>query len=93
MIVADILLQPGSIAAWLGVGLIFGWLDGKLMGDASYGVVGNLVLGAAGGLVGGALFGCLVEGEPAFWGAVVAASVGACILLFVGRAIAAARSA
>jgi uncharacterized membrane protein YeaQ/YmgE (transglycosylase-associated protein family) len=70
-----------------------GWVAGKLMEDASYGPIGDLLLGAAGGLVGGFLFGCFMDGEPYFWSTALAALVGACAFLVVGRAIAAARKA
>jgi uncharacterized membrane protein YeaQ/YmgE (transglycosylase-associated protein family) len=93
MVFADVVLHPGSVAAWILFGLLVGWLAGKLMEDASYGPIGDFLLGAAGALAGGALFGCFVDGEPFFWSTALAALVGACVILAVGRAIAAARNA
>ncbi len=38
---------------WIVVGLIAGWLTGKIMRGAGYGVLGDIVLGIVGALVGG----------------------------------------
>jgi uncharacterized membrane protein YeaQ/YmgE (transglycosylase-associated protein family) len=93
MFFADMVLEVNGIAAWLVVGLIAGWLAGKVMEGASFGVMGDILLGLCGAVVGGALFGLFVDGVPAFWGTVLVAFVGACILIFVVRAIVASRSA
>jgi uncharacterized membrane protein YeaQ/YmgE (transglycosylase-associated protein family) len=93
MFVANVVLDPGGIAAWLVVGLIAGWLAGKVMESGSFGIMGDLLLGLVGALVGGVVFGFFVTGEPAFWGTVLVAFVGACILIVVVRAIVARRRA
>ena len=90
---AALVLEPGTIAAWLVAGLIFAWLANKVMEEASYGQVGDFLLGSIGALAGGALFSVLREGDPGFWGSTLAASAAACILIGVGRVIAAARRA
>lgn len=41
-----------SVLWWIVVGLIAGWLTGKIMGGGK-GVVGDIILGVAGALVGG----------------------------------------
>ena len=38
---------------WIVVGLIAGWLTGKIMRGAGYGVLGDIVLGIVGAVVGG----------------------------------------
>jgi Predicted membrane protein len=38
---------------WIIVGLIAGWITGKLMRGAGYGVLGDIVLGIIGGIIGG----------------------------------------
>lgn len=88
-IFSAIVLDPGSIAAWLVVGLIAGWLASKLLEEASYGLKGDIVLGLVGGFLGGLLFG--VFKEPGFWGSTLVASIGACILIGGARAIIAVR--
>jgi len=44
---------------WIVVGLIAGWLAGKVMKGGGYGVVMDIVLGILGGVVGGFVFGLL----------------------------------
>jgi uncharacterized membrane protein YeaQ/YmgE (transglycosylase-associated protein family) len=41
-----------AVLWWIVVGLIAGWLTGKIMGGGK-GVVGDIILGVAGALVGG----------------------------------------
>jgi uncharacterized membrane protein YeaQ/YmgE (transglycosylase-associated protein family) len=38
---------------WIVVGLIAGWLTGKIMKGAGYGVIGDIVLGIVGAVIGG----------------------------------------
>jgi len=44
---------------WIVVGLIAGWLAGKVMRGGGYGVVIDIVLGILDGIVGGWVFGML----------------------------------
>lgn len=44
-----------SILAWIVVGLIAGWLAGKVTKGSGYGVIGDIILGVVGALVGGFL--------------------------------------
>ena len=89
--VAGIVLDPASIAAWLVVGLICGWVASKVMESPSYGMIGDIFLGSIGALAGGVLFGVFGAGYPEFWGSILVAVIGACILIASARAIAAAR--
>jgi uncharacterized membrane protein YeaQ/YmgE (transglycosylase-associated protein family) len=89
-IFAAMVLHPGGILAWLLVGLIAGWLAGKVVGGG-YGVVVDILLGLVGALVGGLVFGYFTEsdtsawGQPGFWGTVVVAFIGACVVLVAAR--------
>jgi len=38
---------------WIVVGLIAGWLTGKIMKGTGYGVIGDIVLGIVGAVIGG----------------------------------------
>jgi len=38
---------------WIIVGLIAGWLTGKIMRGAGYGVIGDIIVGIIGALIGG----------------------------------------
>ena len=44
-----------SILSWIVVGLIAGWLAGKVMSGGGFGLVGDIVVGVVGGLLGGFL--------------------------------------
>lgn len=67
------------------VGLIAGWLAGKVTRGRGYGLWGNLVLGCLGAFLGRFLFGILGIRVGGLVGAVLAAFAGAMILLFVTR--------
>jgi uncharacterized membrane protein YeaQ/YmgE (transglycosylase-associated protein family) len=88
---ADLYLQPGGLIAWLIVGLIAGFLAGKVMRGSGYGIIGDIVIGLIGAFLGGLLFGSLVHAEYAFVGSIVVAFLGACILIAVVRAVAPGR--
>ena len=91
-IFADIYLEPNGIIAWLIVGLIAGFLAGKVMKGSGYGIVGDIIVGLIGAFLGGLLFGSLVSAEYALVGSIVVAFVGACILIAVVRFVARGRS-
>lgn len=42
-----------TVLWWIVVGLVAGWLTGKIMGGTGKGVLGDILLGVAGALVGG----------------------------------------
>ena len=68
------------------VGLIAGWLAGKVMRGAGYGVVGDMIIGVVGALIGGWLFGKLGIGlGGGLLGQIIVAFVGAVILIFILR--------
>jgi uncharacterized membrane protein YeaQ/YmgE (transglycosylase-associated protein family) len=92
MLLADFVLQPGGIAGWIVAGLIAGWLAGKVLQSPSYGTMGDLIIGTIGGLLGGALLGFFVDGQPQFWLAVLVAFIAACVSIGVVRTIVALRS-
>jgi uncharacterized membrane protein YeaQ/YmgE (transglycosylase-associated protein family) len=70
------------------VGLIAGWLAGKVMRGGGYGVVGDMIVGVIGALIGGWLFGRLGIGVGGgLIGAIIVAFVGAVILIFLLRLI------
>jgi uncharacterized membrane protein YeaQ/YmgE (transglycosylase-associated protein family) len=92
LIFAGVYLEPGGIIAWLVVGLIAGFLAGKVMKGGGYGIIGDLIVGLIGAFLGGLLFGSLVNVEYALIGSIVVAFVGACILIALVRFIAPGRS-
>lgn len=70
------------------VGIIAGWLAGKLIRGYGFGLIGDLVLGLFGGLFGGWLFRALNIPGPNGWiGAIVVATIGAVILVWIAHVI------
>jgi uncharacterized membrane protein YeaQ/YmgE (transglycosylase-associated protein family) len=85
-----------NILAWIVVGLIAGWLAGQVMKGSGFGLVGDLVVGIVGALLGGFLAGVLFGGDFVTGlnlTTLVVAFLGACILLFILRAIPGGRRA
>ena len=69
------------------IGLIAGWLAGKVMRGGGFGIIGDMIVGVIGALIGGWLFGVLGIGVGGLIGAIITAFVGAVILLAILRAI------
>jgi len=76
----------GGIFYWIIVGLIAGWLAGKVMKGGGYGPLMDIVLGMLGGILGGGLFGMLgISAEGGLIGGIFVAFVGAVILVWITR--------
>jgi uncharacterized membrane protein YeaQ/YmgE (transglycosylase-associated protein family) len=76
-----------SLIWFLLIGLIAGWLAGKVMRGGGFGIVGDMIVGVIGALIGGWLFGVLGIGVGGIIGAIITAFVGAVILIAILRAI------
>ena len=73
---------------WIIVGLVAGFLAGKVMKGGGYGVIGDIVIGIVGAFVGGFVFSLITGGGTAgFWGSIAVAFVGAVILIAIVRAL------
>jgi uncharacterized membrane protein YeaQ/YmgE (transglycosylase-associated protein family) len=71
---------------WIVVGLIAGWLAGKVMKGGGYGVLVDIVLGILGAIVGGWVFGLLhISIGSGLIGSILVAFVGAVILVWITR--------
>jgi uncharacterized membrane protein YeaQ/YmgE (transglycosylase-associated protein family) len=83
------MLGTNSIIVLLIVGLVAGWLAGQLMGGGGFGIIGDIIVGIIGAFIGTWLWGVLklpLIGN--FWiNAIVVATVGACVLLFILRLV------
>ncbi len=75
----------GGLIYWIVVGLIAGWLAGKVMKGRGYGLVVDIVLGILGGIVGGFVFSLLGLHAGTTLGQIVVAFVGAVILVWIAR--------
>ena len=77
----------GDLIYWIVVGLIAGWLAGKVMKGGGYGVVIDIILGILGAIVGGWVFGLLQLHAGGLIGSIIVAFVGAVILVWVTRLV------
>ncbi len=78
----------GSLISFVVIGLIAGWIVGKILKGQGFGLAGNLMIGIVGSVVGGVLFWVLGLGPPRnIVGALVTAVVGALVFLFVASAL------
>jgi uncharacterized membrane protein YeaQ/YmgE (transglycosylase-associated protein family) len=75
----------GGLIYWIVVGLIAGWLAGKVMKGGGYGVVVDIILGILGAIVGGFVFGLLGLHAGGLIGSIIVAFVGAVILVWITR--------
>ncbi|HXM97695.1 MAG TPA: GlsB/YeaQ/YmgE family stress response membrane protein [Candidatus Dormibacteraeota bacterium] len=79
-----------SLIGWLLIGLIAGWLAGKIARGRGYGCITDIILGLVGSLLGGWIFTRLgIVHENTFLYSLAAATIGAILLvaivhLFVG---------
>ena len=73
---------------WIVVGIIAGFLAGKLVRGKGFGLVGDLVLGLIGGLVGGWIFNALgIPGPNGLLDGILIATIGAVILVWLSHII------
>ncbi|HEY5003883.1 MAG TPA: GlsB/YeaQ/YmgE family stress response membrane protein [Ktedonobacteraceae bacterium] len=85
-------LQPGGILAWLVVGLIAGFLAGKVMSGGGYGIVGDIVVGIVGAFLGGLIANLLLPSASfGLIGSIIVAFIGACILVAILHAVTGSR--
>ncbi len=79
-------MSLNNLIWFLLIGLIAGWLAGRVM-RGGFGVVGDMIVGVIGALIGGWLFGVLGISAGGLVGAIITAFVGAVILILLLRAI------
>jgi len=76
-----------STLLFLVIGLVAGWLAGKILRGKGYGLIGDLVVGVIGSFVGGWLFGLLKISVGGTLGSLLTAIVGAIVFLYLIRFI------
>ena len=69
----------------IAIGILAGWLAGKIMRGRGFGVVLDLILGVVGSLIGGLVFGVLGLHAYGLIGSIVVATTGAVMLLYLVR--------
>jgi uncharacterized membrane protein YeaQ/YmgE (transglycosylase-associated protein family) len=76
-----------SLILFLLIGIIAGWLAGKIMRGGGFGLVGDLVIGVVGAFLGGWVFSLLGIATYGVLGSLVTALVGALLLLYLIRLV------
>lgn len=79
-----------GIIAWIIIGIIAGWLTGKIMKGDGYGVIMDMVIGLVGALIGGWVTSLVGFGTASNHGLIVSiliATLGAVILTYLIRLV------
>ena len=75
-----------GLIGWLVIGLIAGWLAGKIARGQGFGCIGDILLGLIGSVIGGWIFTQLgIVHENTFLFSLAAATVGAVVLVAIGH--------
>jgi uncharacterized membrane protein YeaQ/YmgE (transglycosylase-associated protein family) len=78
-----------GLLSWIVVGLIAGWLAGRVVKEGGFGLIGDIVVGVVGGLIGGFIASYVFHvGDPMSGinlTSILIAFLGAVLLLFVLR--------
>lgn len=72
-----------NIIAFLLVGLIAGYLAGKIVEGHGFGTLGDIVVGIVGAFIGGFIAPHVIGDGAGFWSEVVIATVGSIVLLLI----------
>jgi uncharacterized membrane protein YeaQ/YmgE (transglycosylase-associated protein family) len=84
MHIFSITIPPGVIG-WLIIGLLAGWIAGKVSRGRGFGCIANIVLGLVGAVLGGYIFTRLGIERFGFIYSLAAATLGAVILVAIAR--------
>jgi uncharacterized membrane protein YeaQ/YmgE (transglycosylase-associated protein family) len=72
---------------WIIVGLIAGWATGKIMKGSGYGLLMDTVLGMVGAVIGGEIMSALGVWGGGLIYSIIVAIIGACLLVWIIRAV------
>ncbi len=78
-------MSTEHLIIFLAIGILAGFLAGKIMKGSGFGLIGDLVIGVIGAFIGVWVFGLLGISSGGLIGLLIAAVVGSLILLFVIR--------
>jgi uncharacterized membrane protein YeaQ/YmgE (transglycosylase-associated protein family) len=78
--------SPRSFLGWIILGLIAGWLAGKLSRGEGFGCIGDVILGLVGSVIGGWIFSKLgIVHSNTFLFSLAAATLGAVIVVSIAH--------
>jgi uncharacterized membrane protein YeaQ/YmgE (transglycosylase-associated protein family) len=78
-------VQSRGLIGWIIIGLLAGWLAGKISRGRGFGCVVDVILGLIGAVIGGWLFTRIGIETWGFFGSLAAATVGAVLLVAIAR--------
>jgi uncharacterized membrane protein YeaQ/YmgE (transglycosylase-associated protein family) len=76
---------PHGFLYWIFVGLVAGWLAGKIARGRGFGCIADIALGIIGSFIGGWIFVQLKIFGGGFWYSLAAATLGAVILVSIAH--------
>jgi len=76
---------PRTVIGWILVGLIAGWLAGKVSRGRGFGCIANIILGLVGAILGGWIFTRLGIFGGGLLYSIAAATLGAVVLVAIAR--------
>jgi uncharacterized membrane protein YeaQ/YmgE (transglycosylase-associated protein family) len=85
-----------GIVAWIIIGVIAGWLTGKVMKGSGYGFFMDMIIGLVGAVIGGFIathIGIAPPGQQGMIVSIIIAVIGAVILTWIVRLISGNRTA
>jgi uncharacterized membrane protein YeaQ/YmgE (transglycosylase-associated protein family) len=77
------MMEGMGIIAFLIIGIIAGWLAGKIIRGGGFGIIGNMAVGVVGAVIGGFIFSFVGITTGGWLGSIATATVGALVLLFL----------
>ena len=78
--------EPRSWISWIIIGLIVGFLAGKIMRGGGYGIVGDIVVGLIGAIIGGIIANLVIpNANTGFIGSIIISLIGACLFIWLIR--------
>lgn len=78
-------MSTEHLLLFLVIGIVAGFLAGKIMKGSGFGLIGDLIIGVIGSFIGAWVFGLLGISSGGILGLLVAAIVGSLLLLYVIR--------
>jgi uncharacterized membrane protein YeaQ/YmgE (transglycosylase-associated protein family) len=78
-------MSTENLLLFLVIGIVAGFLAGKIMKGAGFGLVGDLIVGVIGSFIGVWVFGLLGISSGGILGLLIASVVGALLLLYIIR--------
>jgi uncharacterized membrane protein YeaQ/YmgE (transglycosylase-associated protein family) len=76
---------PSGFWGWILIGLVAGWLAGKISRGRGFGCIADIILGIVGSFIGGWIFMRLKIYGGGFLYSLAAATVGAVLLVFIAH--------